>query len=152
MGPMTHRDVTSLVNRLEAHSKHSPDHLLVEEAVETIVEQNKRIQDLEAVIYQMDSNLYQFINSARDYDPVSRWDDNNEQCFKKLCEGYNNWHSTSAVGKIAQKQFIENQTAMRRAIVRSLKENLYRTSVNKAAEEILERIIRRYEDDTWGMV
>lgn len=150
---MNDATLANLVNRLESHMADSKVHLLIKEAIDTIVNQQKRIQDLESIVNLMDSGLCNYINGCDDpYEPVSKWDDESKRNFDELVRVYNEWHSNSEdIGKISMDRYIENQEIMRKHMIQSLKNAIHTTKANKDAQDIIERVIRRYEDNMWGM-
>jgi hypothetical protein len=150
----TRDKLPSLVNRLEMHMKDSKVSLLIEEASDTLVEQDKRIRDLESMLDMMDGALCNYINNCNDpYEPASKWDESTKRDFEKLCEIYNKWHKINPeIGKISMDRYIEEQDLMKGMIVRSLKDSLYRANANAESREIIERVIRRYEDYGVGVI
>lgn len=150
---MNHTTLANLVNRLESHMANSKVHLLIKEAIDTIINQQKRIQDLESIVNLMDGGLCNYINGCDDpYEPVSKWDDESKRNFDELVRVYNEWHSKSNdIGKISMDRYIENQEIMRKHVIYSLKNAIHTTKANKDAQDIIERVIRRYEDNMWGV-
>ncbi len=147
-------ELANLLNRLESHMRDSKVHLLIKEAVDTIIVQNKRIKDLESIVQLMDAGLCNYINGCEDpYEPASKWHDSNRKGFDELCRVYNLWHeSKDNPGDISMSQYVAKQDEIRKSIVRSLKETLYRTKSSAEAQEIIERVIRRYEDQMWSII
>lgn len=146
--------LSNLINRLELHMKDSKVNLLIKEAMDTILDQEKRISDLESMLDMIDGALCNYINDSDDpYEPASRWDDANRNNFERLCDVYSRWHRDNGeVGRISMDRYVEEQDTMRDMMVRSLKDALYRAKPSHEAREIIERIIRRYEDHGIGVV
>lgn len=128
--------------------------LLIKEAIDTIIMQNKRINDLESIVQLIDAGLCNYINGCEDpFEPASKWHDANRKGFDELCRVYELWHaSKNKPGDISMEHYIAKQDEIRKSIVRSLKETLYRTKSSAEAQEIIERVIRRYEDQMWSMI
>lgn len=147
-------DLANLLNRLEFHMRDSKANLLIKEAIDTITMQSKRINDLESIVQLIDAGLCNYINGCEDsFEPASKWHDSNRKGFDELCRVYNLWHaSNDEPGNISMEHYVSKQDEIRKSIVRSLKETLYRTKTNTEAQEIIERVIRRYEDQMWSII
>lgn len=147
--------IASLVNRLESYKSRSSVELLIKESIDTIIEQQKHIADLESIVNKIDGALCNYLNGCDDpYEPVSKWDEESKHNFEKLCESYQEWHSSNKeIGKISMNAFLEMRTEMQQSIIRSLKTTLYSsTHNNKDAQEIIERVIRHYQDGGYSIL
>ena len=152
---MTDREkLPSLFNRLETHMRDTKVNLLIKEAIDTIDQQDKRIQDLESMLVMMDGALCNYINNCNDpCEPASKWHDSTRYGFEELCRIYDQWHKNNKdIGRISMDRYVEEQDQMRRMIVGSLKDTLYRANASKEAQEIIERVIKRYEDKGYSII
>lgn len=149
---MTERSVQSIINRLKSNETRSDVPGLIKEAYEMLIEQDKRIADLTAMVDMIDSGLCNYINNCNDpYEPVSKWDESATRNFQELCTIYNDWHNKhKEIGDISMKSFVENDKWCKQLIVHSLKQRLYRAKHSKEAQTIIEDVIRAYEDSTYG--